>query len=152
MQKELAVKNNRLDIFKRKYTEDDSVLNFITHQEIKRSQRGAGTLIYNREDKRYLDKSQYSTVSVDIEKKKQSHIKNMLLDAVVVRGGEVLDMPYKDLLGLTIKACIPTRLEGEVDHKHSVSFIDIVTRANVELAEIIEDSDETPAPTEGDEG
>jgi len=90
--------------YKRRYCSDNSVINFITNNS-------QTSLINTKGDTKYLDKSRYPT-SIDLKEKKAEHLKNMLLDATFARSDEALKMKYKDLLSLTLKACVPQEVKA----------------------------------------
>lgn len=128
-------KNNK-QLFINRHCNDNTVSNFIANNTIT-------SLINNNKEKKYLSTKNTHDVMLsraELEKKKQDAIKARIYDAVAIRTEELIDdgaISIKDLTALAVKL-MPTRVDGKIEHEHSVSFLDIVRKGNEELDQVID--------------
>lgn len=115
--------NSKRKQFKELYCNDNSVSGFLASQS-------GGSLITTN-DSKYLNKNNYSTTEGLLTKREL--LQQYLLDAINVRGEEVLNkkcITIDKLIALAIKT-IPQEINSNVNA--NVSFLDAITKASVEL-------------------
>lgn len=111
--------------FKRKYLQGHTEL------QISECLSKNGSLIKHSPGDKNIRKNKKIPGKAIIEKieydKRADLFKHYLMDAVEVKGAEILDMDIKDLLTLVVKT-IPTKVENK--HTAEFTFADMVMKAN----------------------
>ena len=109
--------------FKRKYLQGHKQLAI-------EAQLNGGSLIKHSPGDRNISKQKKIPGKNVIEQveyeKRADEFKHYLMDAVAVKGSDILDMDLKDILNLVVKT-LPTKTENKTEH--TFTFADMVVKA-----------------------